>query len=304
MVDDERTPAQNAEWMEVVVPVASAVAEEIAGALTTAVPAASRGVELRADGIVFWVGRAEAPEAVRDVRALVGTLAAAGVAVDPAGVRMAAGLPEREWRDAWKRHFHTMRVSEHLVIVPSWETYVPRPGDTVLEVDPGRAFGTGAHASTQLCLMELDAISPDVDVRRFLDVGTGSGILAIAAARLWPGAAGVAIDIDPEAVAAATENSQRNRVADRIRFAVAPVAGIRGVYDVVTANIEADVLTSLRGEIAARLAPGGCLILSGLLTNEADDVGRAYAALAGYQLVRLRRSAADPEWSCAVLTRD
>lgn len=299
---------QNDDWLEVEVDVGPGDAAEVAGALTTSVDHARAGVELRPGGIVFWVRAAEGEAAVRDTRAALAALARGGMAAGPARVRLRPAQPESEWRDAWKRHFGVTRVSSRIVVVPSWEAYVARPDDVVLDLDPGRAFGTGAHASTRLCLAELDAMSLGGragarEVRRFLDVGTGSGILAIAAAKLWPAASGVAIDVDPEAVAAASENRDRNGVGDRLVCAAAPVAAIVGRFDLVTANIQADVLEPLREAIISRTAPGGTVILSGLLSGEAEGVGAVYAALPGCRLVGLRRLADDPEWSCVVIER-
>ncbi len=296
------------DWLEVEVGVDSDYAAEVAGALATSVDRARAGVELRPGSIVFWVRSTEGDDAAREVRAALTALARGGMAVDPARVRLRPAQPESEWRDGWKRHFRVTRVSSRVVVVPSWEAYVARPDDVVLDMDPGRAFGTGAHASTRLCLVELDAMSLGGHagrraVRRFLDVGTGSGILAVAAAKLWPAASGVAIDIDPEAVAAAMENRDRNGVADRLVCAAAPVTAIAGTFDLVTANIQADVLESLREAIIERAAPGGTVILSGLLSGEAEAVGTAYAALPGCRLAGLRRLADDPEWSCAVIER-
>jgi ribosomal protein L11 methyltransferase len=299
MSEDDAT----VEWLEIEVPVVPAEAADVAGALTTTVAAAQGGVELRADSIVFWVRPADVEASVNDARAALTALSGSGMLVDPAGVRVAAARPEHEWRDAWKRYFRTTRVSERLVIVPSWDTHVPRAGDTILEIDPGRAFGTGAHASTQLCLMEIDALATRSRVHCFLDVGTGSGILAIAAARLWPDASGFAIDTDPEAVEVATENVQRNGVAGRVRCETTPLSEVPETFDLVMANIQADVLTALRDVLVQRLTSGGTLILSGLLSTEVESVGRAYAAVPGHRLIGVRRSAADPEWSCAVVTR-
>lgn len=181
---------------------------------------------------------------------------------------------EDEWRDAWKKYFTARRVGT-FVIVPSWERYAAAPGDVILDLDPGRAFGTGGHATTRLCLL---AISDFPRCERFLDVGCGSGVLAIGCARRFAGARGVGIDRDPDAVDVSRENAERNRVADRITFSAEPLARVEGRFDAVLANIEPDVLIPMAPELAARLAPGGRLVLSGILVEAAPAVEAAYDA--------------------------
>jgi ribosomal protein L11 methyltransferase len=236
-------------------------------------------------------------------RAAVGALAAAGFPVDPAGVTARSALPEAEWRDAWKRYFHTIRLTRQLVIVPSWEQYEPVAGDLLIHLDPGQAFGTGAHASTRLVLEALQGLRDGgADVGGALDVGTGSGILAIAAARLWPACRALAIDTDPIAVDCARDNAAHNGVAERITCAGTPVAEVSDTFDLVCANIQADVLSELRGAITARVAPGGALVLAGLLSGQAGEVADAYAA-GGLALEAVTPSAHDPAWSAVTLRR-
>jgi ribosomal protein L11 methyltransferase len=307
MSDERQT-----EWVEIAISVRHVDAAEVAGFLATTVPAAHAGVELRGENIVFWVPFNEGDGALRETRAAVSTLAAGGIAVDPARVELKPAAPEAEWRDAWKRHFRVTRVARRVVIVPSWEEYAPASSDVVLQIDPGRAFGTGLHASTRLCLIELDTLSSADQpvlpgghrkVTRFLDIGTGSGILAIAAAKLWPASSGLAIDIDPVAVEVATENAQRNGVAERVSCAATPLGTVQEAFDLVMANIQMDVLRLLRDVGVQRIAPGGILILSGLLDEEARGVARWYALLPGIQALRVRQCADDPEWSAVVLQR-
>jgi ribosomal protein L11 methyltransferase len=216
--------------------------------------ALERAGEVRGDELVIWVPAADAEEEAARLRA------------QGFPVRMQAAMPEAEWRDAWKRYFKVTRIGRRLVIVPSWERHTPEPDDVVLDLDPGRAFGTGAHATTRLCLLELERVAPP---RRFLDLGTGSGILAIAAAKLWPEAAGMAWDNDPEAVEAARENLERNGVAGRV--VLAPPSGR---FDLVVANIQADVLEGLRD---ALVGWGETLILAGILDEQAAGVAARFA---------------------------
>lgn len=286
------------EWVELMLP-AGALAEEVA-ALLADLGVAPSGVEVRGEDIVVWVPAAEAEGALHELRQAAARLRENGLTVDPAAARVRPAVPEDEWRDAWKRYFHVVRVAPRIVIVPSWETYEPAAEDIVLDLDPGRAFGTGAHASTRLCLRELDALSSSgLAVERFLDVGTGSGILAIAAAKLWPGARGVALDVDPIAVEAARENLDRNG----IRSVVASddsLDAVDGPFDLVVANIQADVLERMAPALVARTR--GALILSGLLTPQAEPIAELFAAL-GPRRERVSQLESDAEWSAVVFLR-
>jgi ribosomal protein L11 methyltransferase len=252
---------------------------------------------------VIWAPLAQSEAALAEVRAAVAAFAEAGLGVDPTTVRAQPGLPESEWRDAWKKYFHVTRVTPRIVIVPSWEQHSAAAGEVVIDLDPGMAFGTGTHASTRLVLAELDQLATDgVTPARVLDVGAGSGILAIAAVKLWPEATALAIDNDPIAVAACAENVAHNRVSERVRSEGTPVENVDGAWPLVLANIQAHVLRALADAIAARVAPGGTLVLSGLLTPQAPAVADEYIAR-GLALVALRESPDDAAWSSAILRR-
>ncbi|TMQ04203.1 MAG: methyltransferase domain-containing protein [Deltaproteobacteria bacterium] len=320
-------------WAEVVVPVGAADLDEVAALIVSEVLAAAAGTEQRGSDVVFWVAADAAPAALAEVQDAARRWQAGGLAVDPARVRIADAVPEAEWRDAWKRYFRVSRLTRQLVVVPSWERYTPAPDDVVIHLDPGMAFGTGTHASTRLVLEELQAIAdrrqpsagggdPDGSAggagvfprgidrgrppARVLDAGCGSGILAIAAAKHWPGASCVALDVDPIAVAATAENAAANGVADRIDARVAAetgaLAALGEAFPLVVANIQADVLRALQRELIACTAPGGTLILSGLLTPQAQPLADELVA-AGLRLVHVRASADDPAWSCVTLVR-
>jgi ribosomal protein L11 methyltransferase len=291
------------DWAEIVIPVPRDAAEDVAALIAARVPEAASGCELRDDAIAFWVDAGAAERTLARTREAATELAAAGMTLDAAAVHAQAAAPESEWRDAWKRHFRTTRITRRIVIVPSWDTFAPAAGDVAIDLDPGQAFGTGAHASTALCLEALDDLAQARPaIARFLDVGTGSGILAIAAAKLWPAAAGIAVDDDPTAVATAADNLAGNGLAARVACSDAPLATVTGTFDVVVANIQADVLEALRDELAARVAPGGALVLSGLLTSQIDAVSRSYAG-AGLTVVATPRSERDREWSAIRLQR-
>lgn len=195
---------------------------------------------------------------------------------------------EEEWREAWKRYFGARRVGS-FVLQPSWEPTLPRADEIALALDPGRALGTGGHASTRLCLKSLSALAGR-SCTRFLDLGAGSGVLAIASALLWPAARGLALDTDPDAVEVARENADRNRVGARLVCRAGTIAADAGAggaaeagFDLITANIEPAVLVPLAAALAARLLAGGVIILSGLLVEAAPPVEAAYVG-AGLEL--------------------
>lgn len=181
-------------------------------------------------------------------------------------------LEERNWVRAWMDNFHPMRFGQRLWICPTAQE-PPDPTAVNIRLDPGLAFGTGAHPTTALCLEWLDGA--DLADRTVLDYGCGSGILAIAAAKL--GARRVwAVDIDPQALLASDDNADENGVEDRIEL-TAPAALPPGLcVDVLLANILAGVLVRLAPEFARRVKPGGCLILSGILEQHAAAVEAAF----------------------------
>lgn len=199
--------------------------------------------------------------------------AVAALAPRPARVEFVVG---DAWRDGWKEFFRPLRFGSRLVVETSWARAEPRAGDVVVTLDPGNAFGTGQHESTRLLLEQIELHVESG--MRVLDVGCGSGILAISALRL--GAADArAIDVDADAVRTAAENATVNGVADRFVADVTPVEHVDGAFSLVFANIEASVLLALAPALIARVAPGGLLMLSGVLAEAEEAVRRAYADL-------------------------
>jgi ribosomal protein L11 methyltransferase len=160
-------------------------------------------------------------------------------------------VKEEDWANAWKEHFHPVRIGERLVIKPSWEEYAAGDGELVIELDPGMAFGTGTHATTAMGLRLLEEVVRPGDT--VFDIGTGSGILAVAAAKL--GAATVrAVDLDPVAVRVAGENVAANAVGDRVTVVAGDLlTGFEGKADVIIANIVADVIIRLVPDVPSRL---------------------------------------------------
>jgi ribosomal protein L11 methyltransferase len=204
-----------------------------------------------------------------------------------------------DWAEGWKQHFPATRISQRLVVRPSWEEFAPQLGDVVIEIDPGMAFGTGTHGTTRLCLEAVAAaFEGAAPPRRVLDVGTGSGILAIAAAAYGAGEV-LACDIDPEACAIAFENAIINHLDEKIAFSIAPLEELEGEFDLVLANILAEENIRLADALVAHLAPGGSLVLSGILIEKEELVVNAFHP---YKLgaPEIRHN---EDWSCLIYRR-
>ncbi|MCL4500152.1 MAG: 50S ribosomal protein L11 methyltransferase [Chloroflexi bacterium] len=201
---------------------------------------------------------------------------------------------EEEWADAWKKFFKPIRLSR-IVIKPSWEEFEPEEGDVVIDIDPGMAFGTGNHPTTQLCIQAIQDYIKGGEV--VLDMGTGSGILAIAASKL--GAARVVgFDIDPVAVEAADANVMRLELDDVIDVARADSPrAFEGQADIVIANIIPKVIIEMAPDLAAKVAPGGKLVASGIVQERAEEVLAALEET-GLTLLQDRR---DGEWVALVM---
>ncbi|BCS55357.1 50S ribosomal protein L11 methyltransferase [Geobacter sp. SVR] len=184
-----------------------------------------------------------------------------------------------DWSTSWKANFKPLRVGRRLLVVPTWEDIHPRPDDIVLRLDPGMAFGTGGHETTKLCLEILEEtmdtmptlLSPSV-----LDLGTGSGILAMAAVKLGAGRV-CAVDIDPLAIDVARENLTLNQLSDQVECSTTPLEALDGAFDVILANILAEELVRLAPHLTEHLAPGGRLVLSGILAEKEMLVRSGFA---------------------------
>ena len=185
-------------------------------------------------------------------------------------------VSEQDWANEWKQYFHVTHVGKRLVIKPSWEEYAPKEGEHVIEIDPGMAFGTGTHYTTNMMMERLEkVITPDSTV---FDVGTGSGILAIAAAML--GAKSVkAVDIDAVAVRVAKENVADNGLSEQIEVREGDLLhGTEGKADVIIANIIADIVIMLLQDIPQKLNDDGVLLASGIIEERMPDVEAAAQA--------------------------
>ncbi|MFQ5612474.1 MAG: 50S ribosomal protein L11 methyltransferase [Anaerolineae bacterium] len=213
-----------------------------------------------------------------------------------------AGLPEPElrfvgehdWAEAWKVHFHTVRIGRNLVVKPSWRDYHPEPEDIVIELDPGLAFGSGLHPSTQLCLRILESWS--LPGLALFDVGAGSGILAIAAVKMGAGPVR-AVDVDDVALRVARENFERNRVS--VDSAVGSAADNGGrQWQIVVANILPHILIDLMADLARALAFDGRLLLSGIIASHEAEVVAAVQA----QRLAITERESDGDWIALVVT--
>ncbi|MFL5732706.1 MAG: 50S ribosomal protein L11 methyltransferase [Chloroflexia bacterium] len=208
---------------------------------------------------------------------------------------------EEDWANAWKAYYGILRVGKRVVIKPSWLEYAPREGDVVLDLDPGMAFGTGLHPTTRLCLLALEEwVRPGM---RVLDLGTGSGILAIAAGKLGgPGTRVVALDTDNVAVEATLLNVERNGLAQRIEVEQGSTLAARrgGPYDLVVANILASVIIELAKPLRELLRPGGTLISSGIFIDRGERVVEALGS-AG---LPVRERTQEGDWLCLISVRE
>ena len=208
----------------------------------------------------------------------------------------AQSVHDEDWSEVWKKFYKPFRAGRNLVVKPTWELYDPQPGDKIIEIDPGMAFGSGTHETTGMCLELLEEAMKGGE--SVIDVGTGSGILAIGAAML--GAKDVlAIDIDPTAVRVAQENIEHNGLTDKIRAVEGNLlASSDGVCELCVANIIADVICMFAAPLNDHIVPGGLFICSGIIKEREQDVVDALNA-ANYTILEIRRKG---EW-VAMLSR-
>ncbi|MEM7157445.1 MAG: 50S ribosomal protein L11 methyltransferase [Myxococcota bacterium] len=248
--------------------------------LMVAGEAAVGGVERRDAGTLVGAPNPEqwvytTPPAIEGVQATIATLARS------LDLRIATAVEihdDDQWREAWKQFYPPQILGDGVLLLrPSWVER--RPGDPEREVvlDPGRAFGTGLHESTRLCLDSLCAMDLGSPPQSVLDLGCGSGILVLAAARLFPSARLSAIDFDPEAVDTTRENAQDNALLDRVALSVGTIDDVPAEpFELVIANIRPEVLIPAAPAMRERVAAGGNVLLSGILVEEAAEVQAAY----------------------------
>lgn len=207
-------------------------------------------------------------------------------------------VDDEDWKDKWKEFFKPARITDRIVVCPTWEDYHAKAGDLVIEIDPGMAFGTGTHETTRLCMGLMQLYLQEKPEARVLDVGCGSGILSIGAALL--GAAEIAgVEIDPDAVEVAKENVAQNDLTGRIEILQGDLTeGLDFEADIIVANLMADLVMLLAGSCRDHLAEGGVFISSGILLEKKETVSRAIRE-AGFAIERI---VVDGEW-CAIAAR-
>ena len=286
-------------WLELQVPAHAEAVEAVSEILTRVghqgiavdVPVEPRG---GTDHTVkaYLIEDGEIVAKVNDVRDALGHLQAFGLG--PIGEMQVREIADEDWLESWKAQFTPIRIGRFLVR-PTWTEDVSNAGAIELVLDPGMAFGTGLHPTTQQCLEALSNVA--LEGKSVLDVGTGSGILAIAAAKRGAMPV-VAVDTDELAVEASRENATRNGVA--IPVAMGSAADVPGRFDVVIANIVSPVLQKIAPDLAARLAPGGTLILAGISEPNERETSQAFSA-AGLRTC-LDRSLRN-DWVAAALRR-
>ena len=204
-------------------------------------------------------------------------------------------VADEDWAETWKEFFHTEKIGARTVIKPTWEEYEAKAGEIVVELDPGAAFGTGQHATTSLCIRALeDLVRPGMTV---FDVGTGSGVLAIVAAKL--GAKRVeAVDFDPVAVRVARENVRQNGAEDVVHTERSDLLkSVAGEADLIIANIIADIIVRLFGEVKGSLAAGGTMLLSGIIEDRLADVVEA-AGQHGFSVEKIEQ---EKGWAAVIV---
>ena len=247
--------------------------------------------------------RAYLPEDARLESSLL-VLAERIAALRHAGAALGAGtishsfVADEDWAETWKAYIHTEKIGERIVVRPTWEEYTPSADEIVIELDPGAAFGTGAHATTAMCLRWLEhLVSPGM---RVYDVGCGSGILAVAAAKLGAGEV-IAMDYDPVAVSVAEENIRQNNVHNVVACESDLLSTCEGAApaELITANIIADVIVRLFAQLDRHLAPGGTLLASGIIDDRIADVEHA-AAQHGFTVLDMT---CEKEWAAMIIRR-
>jgi ribosomal protein L11 methyltransferase len=207
-------------------------------------------------------------------------------------------VPREDWSESWKKYFKTIEIGSSLIIKPSWSRQQPKANQAVVVLDPGLSFGTGQHATTSFCLKQLVRVTRKAGPRKpvsFLDIGSGSGILSIAAAKLGC-APVVGFDFDPIAVRVALKNCRINRAERKVNISRKDLTRLplrsRARFDLICANLISTLLLAEKERILNRLAPGGTLVLAGILATEFPETQRAYEA-AGLRLIK---TTVEREW--------
>jgi ribosomal protein L11 methyltransferase len=268
---------------------------ELLGALFGATAAAYFNLETGVSVVsVFRDQKPDSGKMETEIRAGLQRIAGCGLKIG-AGLIEIAKVKREDWAESWKRHFHPLEIGKTLLVKPSWSKKRPRKNQAVVILDPGLSFGTGQHPTTSFCLGEIARCRKTGAAQSFLDIGTGSGILAIAAAKL--GYAPVqAFDFDPESVRVAKANARKNRVENKIKLTRGDVTKLplkpAIQFDLVCANLISTLLIAEKRRIANRVKRGGTLVLAGILAAEFAEVERAFTGLK----LKLVASRVENEW--------
>jgi ribosomal protein L11 methyltransferase len=307
-------PGGPGQWLELSVEADSEAVEAVSEILARVAPGGTSvepGFELIEDGLGARIDpnrpatiRAHVPardmaaaeRSVAIVSEALGHLQAFGLR--PIGELRTRLVDEADWAEAWKDHFHVLRIGRRLVIKPSWRRHQRTSDEIVIDLDPGMAFGTGLHPTTRLCLLAIEEQADAAPLGRVLDVGCGSGILSIAAVKLGATRA-VGVDIDPIAVEATFANARHNRVGKRVRARDGTIPSDEGPFDTVLANLIAGVLIEHATTLADELVPGGTLIASGIFIDREGGVRDALEA-AG---LRITNRYHESDWVALVAVR-
>ena len=242
----------------------------------------------------YWALDEELEGKLQNLSERLASLAQHGIDKGAGAVSWQA-VADEDWAETWKEFFHTEKIGARTVIKPTWEEYEAKAGEIVAELDPGAAFGTGQHATTSLCIRALeDLVRPGMTV---FDVGTGSGVLAIVAAKL--GAKRVeAVDFDPVAVRVACENVRQNGAEDVVHTERSDLLkSVEGEADLIIANIIADIIVRLFGEVKGSLAAGGTMLLSGIIEDRLADVVEA-AGRHGFSVEKIEQ---EKGWAAVIV---
>ena len=207
-------------------------------------------------------------------------------------------VSEDAWAEVWKKYYKPFYAGSHLVVKPTWESFDPAPGDRIIEIDPGMAFGSGTHETTGMCIALLEEVIRGGEC--IIDVGTGSGILAIAAALLGAGRV-LAVDIDPDAVRVASENVAHNRVGHIVEVQEGDLLKATDeTCQICVANIISDIIISFCAPLKTHIEPGGLFICSGVVMERTEEV-RASLLQAGYSILKTEHRG---EWTAFLCRRD
>lgn len=202
-------------------------------------------------------------------------------------------IKEEDWAESWKQYWHPERIGENIIICPSWEDYKDlKDEDILITLDPGSAFGTGSHQTTRLCIRALEKLlKGEHSYNRIIDIGTGSGILAIVAAKMRvKNISG--IDIDPVSIDVAIENSEENNVSQFCHFSTTPIRSIQKEYDLVIVNILAKTIIAMSEDIKKVTKDGGTLLISGLIKPAVEKITNRFTEL-GYEIIEIT---SEDEW--------